>query len=94
MMAADVAMEVRCDDVLVLVAEVHHFLLDTCRFVIENDSDDAISSRSSSRLSSNSPIRFGCFSNDFPTQESFVVETPDDTFTVGGSKALQRPYIN
>ncbi|MFC7076149.1 TrmB family transcriptional regulator [Haloarcula halophila] len=28
------------------------------------------------------------FSNEFPTQESFVVETPDGTFTVGGAKAF------
>ncbi|WP_367996028.1 TrmB family transcriptional regulator [Haloferax volcanii] len=32
------------------------------------------------------------FSNDFPTQESFVVETPDDTFTVGGSKAFLEDF--
>ena len=41
MMAADVAVEVRCDDVLVLVTEVHHFLLDARRFVVENHCDDA-----------------------------------------------------
>lgn len=32
------------------------------------------------------------FSNEFPTQESFVVETSDDRFTVGGSKAFVEDF--
>ncbi|KAA9396598.1 TrmB family transcriptional regulator [Haloarcula sp. CBA1130] len=32
------------------------------------------------------------FSNEFPTQESFVVETADETFTVGGSKAFLEDF--
>lgn len=40
-MAADVTMEVRSDEVLVLVTKMHHFLLDVCRFVTENHCDDA-----------------------------------------------------
>ena len=40
-MAADVTMEVRSDDVLVLVTEVHHLLLDARRLVVENHCDDA-----------------------------------------------------
>lgn len=32
------------------------------------------------------------FSNEFPTQESFVVETDDERFTVGGSKAFLEDF--
>ncbi|MBV0903057.1 TrmB family transcriptional regulator [Haloarcula salina] len=32
------------------------------------------------------------FSNEFPTQESFVVETADETFTVGGYKAFLEDF--
>ncbi|WP_424004752.1 TrmB family transcriptional regulator [Haloarcula salina] len=32
------------------------------------------------------------FSNDFPTQESFVIETATDTFTVGGYRAFLEDF--
>lgn len=32
------------------------------------------------------------FSNEFPTQESLVVETADETFTLGGSKAFLEEF--
>jgi len=37
---ADVAVEVRDDQVLVVVAQVHHLLLDARRLVVEEDRDD------------------------------------------------------
>ena len=41
MVAADVTMKVRSDDVLVFVTQAHHFFLDARRFVIKHHRDDA-----------------------------------------------------
>lgn len=41
MVSADVAVEVRSDEVFMLVSKVHHFLFDAGRFVIEKHCNDA-----------------------------------------------------